>query len=314
MADPGSLGDLGRDDGQSQVGSQQSEDPDIEPDREDLDPMNLLDRDPSLWPPVDPEFVPLVDELRTSIDFVKALRCASLNNDDLTEDALARLRHPPQHVLEIQDPNELYSLKQYLATQNASQQTYHDIRSNHTDRFPDIPMLSYAQVKRRVSEWSGVDAIVNDMCPDSCMAYTGPFADLEKCPLCSHSRYDPIRLAMSNGRVKIPIQQFYTLPIGPQVQALWRTPESARNMQHRRNQTDKILQQMDQDDGILRSYDDLYHGSEYLSAYIRGDIAPMTQYSCLQFYAFVCEWRNNNIIVVASALLHAWVGPCSSWW
>ena len=144
MADPGSLGDLECDDGQSQVGSaQQSEDPDIEPDREDLDLMDLLDCDPSLWPPVDPEFVPLVDELRTSIYFIKALRCASLDNGDLTEDALARLRHP-QHVLEIEDPNELYSLKQYLATQNASQQTYHDIRGNHHDRFPALPMLSYA--------------------------------------------------------------------------------------------------------------------------------------------------------------------------
>jgi len=66
MADPGSLGNLEHDDGQSQVGSaQQSEDPDIEPDCEDLDPMNLLDHDPSLWPPMDPEFVPLVDELRS---------------------------------------------------------------------------------------------------------------------------------------------------------------------------------------------------------------------------------------------------------
>src|SRR5882724_307148 len=29
-------------------------------------------------------------------------------------------------------------------------------------------------------------------------------------------------------------------------------------------------------------------------------------------YAFVCEWQNNNIIVVASALSHTRVGPCSS--
>jgi len=81
---------------------------------------------------MDPEFVPLVDELRASIDFIKALRCASLDKGALTKDALARLHHP-QHVLEIEDPNELYSLKQYLATQNASQQMYHDIHSNHND-------------------------------------------------------------------------------------------------------------------------------------------------------------------------------------
>jgi len=43
MADPGSLGNLEHDDGQSQVGSaQQSEDPDIEPDCEDLDPMKSV--------------------------------------------------------------------------------------------------------------------------------------------------------------------------------------------------------------------------------------------------------------------------------
>ncbi len=40
----------------------------------------------------------------------------------------------------------------------------------------------------------------------------------------------PEVLATSGGIRKVPQRRFVTLPIGPQLQALWRTPEGARNM------------------------------------------------------------------------------------
>ncbi|EDR02848.1 uncharacterized protein LACBIDRAFT_307987 [Laccaria bicolor S238N-H82] len=55
------------------------------------------------------------------------------------------------------------------------------------------------------------------MCPNSCIAYTGPFAKLEVCPTCEESRYDPIKLKSSGSRVKQSQQQFYTMPLGPQL-------------------------------------------------------------------------------------------------
>jgi len=39
-------------------------------------------------------------------------------------------------------------------------------------------MLSYDQVKQRVSELSGLVTWKHHMCVDSCVSFTGPFADL----------------------------------------------------------------------------------------------------------------------------------------
>jgi hypothetical protein len=172
-------------------------------------------------------FVPQIEELKTALEFNTALQDASLDNGDLSRDALDRLHNPSTHVFEIDDPNELYSLKMFLATNNTSRQTYVDLRNHHNERYPGDPMLSYDQIKRKVTEWTSIEAIVHDMCHNSCITYTGPFSDHEQCPHCSEPRYDALRLENSNGKVKVASQQFYTLPLGPQLQALWRSPDRA---------------------------------------------------------------------------------------
>ena len=132
--------------------------------------------------------VPAVKKLKLSCQFVDAVARATLNNSGLSDEVLLRLRDPPQHLLKIDDPSELYSLKQYLASQGASHKTYTAFRENHNDAFPDIPMLTYEQIDKRVGEWSGIHPIVHHMCPNSCITYTGPLVDLETCPKCKHSR------------------------------------------------------------------------------------------------------------------------------
>ncbi|KAF9646246.1 hypothetical protein BDM02DRAFT_3130490 [Thelephora ganbajun] len=65
-------------------------------------------------------------------------------------------------------------------------------------------MLSYDQVKRRVSELSGLVTWKHHMCVNSCVGFTGPFADLEECPhpRCHQPRYDQDELRKSNGKRK----------------------------------------------------------------------------------------------------------------
>ncbi|KAF8510434.1 hypothetical protein JB92DRAFT_2728038, partial [Gautieria morchelliformis] len=154
------------------------------------------------------------------IHFIEALRDASLDNGDLDVESLHHLRHPHQYALNIDDDNHLFSLKQFLADQNASRQTYTDHQRNHNERYPDDPMLSFAQVVSKVEEWSGVVPIVSDMCPKFCIAYNAAYKDLEAFPICSSSRYDEFQLAISHGHDKVPAQQYYTMPLGPQLQAL----------------------------------------------------------------------------------------------
>ncbi|KAH7917707.1 hypothetical protein BV22DRAFT_1025921, partial [Leucogyrophana mollusca] len=91
---------------------------------------------------------------------------------------------------------------------------------------------------------------------------TGPFKDMTGCPKCREPRYDQLVLAASNGKTLVPRQTTYTIPIGPQLQALWRTQEGAKNMRYRSQRTREILASLRQNGGRLSAYDDVYCGRE----------------------------------------------------
>lgn len=100
------------------------------------------------------------------------------------------------------------------------------------------------------------------MCINSCTAFTGPYAELDSCPYCGTSRLDD---------KSKPRQVFHTIPLGPQLQALWRSPETADALKYRDRQTQEILAEIKRD-GTISVYMDLYHGKDYLDAVLRGDI------------------------------------------
>jgi hypothetical protein len=105
--------------------------------------------------------VPVVDELIHVRDSIKAVENACLDNGDLSADVVAQIRSPPQDILTIEDPSELYSLKQYLAAQGASQHVYMSFHNNHNEVFPEMPMLSYEQIQKKVAHWSGIQPIIS---------------------------------------------------------------------------------------------------------------------------------------------------------
>jgi hypothetical protein len=107
------------------------------------------------------DVVPMVDELIHARDFIKVVEYACLDNGDLSTDVMAQIRSPPQDILTIEDPSELYSLKQYLVAQGASQHVYTSFRNNHNNAFPEMPMLSYEQIQKKVAHWSGIQPIVS---------------------------------------------------------------------------------------------------------------------------------------------------------
>jgi hypothetical protein len=214
-----------------------------------------------------------IEDLKIACEFINGLRNASLDNEDLPEDVLTRLRHPLEQPLDIDDPDIRLSIDLFLSISNASQDTYTSVRAAILRRHPDNLILSFDQVKRKVAELSGVASIIHHMCPNSCVAYTGPYANLENCPKCGESRFDPVKLAASGGKKKAPRQEFHTIPLGPQLQALWRSPESANAMKYRHRQTEAILQQLIANNGVIPIYEDFYHGQDYINAVTRGDIS-----------------------------------------
>jgi hypothetical protein len=213
-------------------------------------------------------------DIKLVLDFITQLQNASLEDDGmrLDSDLLERLRNPVQEELDIGDPDLRLALDLFLAVGNSSQQTYHNVRKAILRRYPNDDVLTYDQIKRRVAQLSGVTPLVHDMCINTCIAYTGPLRHLEICPHCNEPRYDPIKLTASDGKIKEARQEFHTIPIGPQLQALYRSKDGAERMHYRDIRTEQILAEIEANNGSIPVYEDLFHGSDYLQAVDEGRI------------------------------------------
>lgn len=227
-----------------------------------------------------------LNELKESWRFIDALRGASLEGSGLDKECINRLKFPIEAQLLIDNPDVRLSIELYLALDVASQDTYGAVRKAILHRYPHSMVLSFDQVRRKVAELSGVVPINHDMCIKGCIAYTGPYSNLEVCPRanCGEPRYNQIILNSSNGTQKVSRQKFQTIPIGPQLQAAYRHPESAKNMHYRAERTAHVLA-----GGPPEVYDDYTMGSDYLDAVRKGqikenDIALMFSIDGAQLY------------------------------
>ena len=117
-----------------------------------------------------------------------------------------------------------------------------------------------------ISEYMGVESIEHNMCPNTCMAFTGPYLVLDKCPICEEEHYDSIRLRTSGGCSHIACQKFVTIPLGPQLQALWCDPQHAEDIGYLPEETRRIHEQMHTNGGLIDVYDDFCKGTDYLEA------------------------------------------------
>ena len=212
-----------------------------------------------------------LDDIRTAAAFINALKNATLESSNMTEAAIERLRAaPPELPHDLEDPDFLFSLRSFLSVTNASEETYNGFRAAALARHPDDRFFSFDQMKRRVEQISGIIPIIHDMCVNTCAAFTGPFSDLDACPECSELRYHPDPDPRTGDQ--IPRRQFPTIPVGPVIQALYRSPKTAAMMRHRVEETRRILDHLQNHGGQLDTYDDTYCGQDYLDAVRTGKI------------------------------------------
>lgn len=212
------------------------------------------------------DFVPNIDEVKRSLEHIRMLRGATLGSEiePLDPEFIHRIRNPPSGLLEL-TPDDRLSIDLYLAMNNASEKTYDDVRKAIIRRFPGTLILSHYQVKMRLDEITGVMPIMRDMCVNSCLSFTGPFAHLQACPVCNQDRFNVLDCA--------PRQRHMTLPISTQMQALFRSPSSADAMQYRRQYTAQIHNELVNNDWTKTSpYRDIFDGLDYLQAVIDHDI------------------------------------------
>jgi hypothetical protein len=214
-----------------------------------------------------------LDNIKLVMQYIQALESASLSDEmGLDSETIDRLRDAPQVPVDLTDPDLRLSLDLFLSVSNSSQETYISARKAILRRHPEDEILTYDQIKRRVAQLSGVVPLTFDMCINSCAAYTGPLSSFETCPKCGETRYDAAQRAASGGKKLVPRQVFHTMPIGPQLQALWRNPDTAISMRYRDIRTQQILEELERSDGELHTYSDFLHGSDYLEAVAEGRI------------------------------------------
>ena len=104
---------------------------------------------------------------------------------------------------------------------------------------------------------TGVVSVLDDMCINSCTAFTGPLSDLDTCPYCSERRFE-VRSGKS-----YPRKQACTIPLGPQIQALRRSPEGAAELGYRDRKTAEVLRaynEAENADNLV--YDDIFSGND----------------------------------------------------
>ncbi len=135
------------------------------------------------------------------------------------------------------------SIRVFDKLRNGSQQMYNGIKRIMLDLRPPIELNSYHLVKKSVKDITSVEQIETDMCPKSCVAYTGPFATLEECPYCAEPHY---LNGPGTSKKRTARQRFFTIPLGPQIQAMYRSPESADRMNYHARKMKEIIDMIEQ--------------------------------------------------------------------
>lgn len=173
----------------------------------------------------------VLPSFKETLAFISIIRNASLEDPiaRYTDAMLARIRNPPQTTLHIDNPALRHSISVYLALEHASQKAYERVIDSTKRCCLAVPemqnCLRFGAVEDLLATLTGIEPIRHDMCRESCVAFTGPFAHLDACPTCNASRWNEAKLQASRGRSKVPIKTFITIPLGPQLQALYRDPE-----------------------------------------------------------------------------------------
>ncbi|KZV59104.1 hypothetical protein PENSPDRAFT_760503 [Peniophora sp. CONT] len=134
--------------------------------------------------------------------------------------------------------------------------------------------MSYYLVKKAVSDITGIIPIVNDMCTQSCIGYTGPWADEESCRAdnCTEARWDAENLRKPRNERR-GRQEWCTFPPGPQVRARFRSEQGAEELTHSEREFLRVVEEI-AGSGAVKKILDIYYGTEYTDARLRGDIGP----------------------------------------
>ncbi|KZP09686.1 hypothetical protein FIBSPDRAFT_759528, partial [Athelia psychrophila] len=170
---------------------------------------------------------------------LNALRTSLLQDYVLPE-------HPPAYAPDLGSltASEELTLKHYMAwyRSNGTVQAY-TLHAKILQEASGTIILSLHLARKLAVHITGLTPNKVDICPRSCIAYTGEFKDLTSCPFvrdrerqpCGQARYKATTTRRSGPR---PRAQMMSLPVMATIKAMYSNFESATMLRHR----DKCLQ------------------------------------------------------------------------
>ena len=191
---------------------------------------------------VEDEFPPAIHpRIRTSLEFVELVGAATLASQ-FDPQELAAFLNPEEHEsTPLDDPNLTLYFLNFILLLSSSQDTYDKICNNIQWHCPSIELLLYYQVEWCTRSLTGLVLWEHHMCIWSCVGFTGLCAHLESCLCCGEPRYDQKELRESNSLRRVPQKVFTMFPIGLQLQACWKHPQTAKDMFYQWEKTEELL-------------------------------------------------------------------------
>jgi hypothetical protein len=214
---------------------------------------------------------PELPDLQILMGIIRQLAEATHENADIPDKEREafndRMENPAHETFRLDDPDVRLSLDLYLASAGAPRDTYAKSSAAFKRRCPEIEILSYETIAKRVADWTNIHVLRHDMCVNSCLGFTTVYSGLDICPDCTQPRY------MTVGNKRVPRKQFYTLLLAPTVQARFSHPQGARAM---KSGVAKLKQNLElskrRPDRLLPTYRDIYSGKDLLDHYEAGHI------------------------------------------
>lgn len=85
-------------------------------------------------------------------------------------------------------------------------------------------------IKTQVPRLTGMSGIKIHCCVNSCVAFTGPYENLESCPVCATHRY---KVNKNRPDQRVPRRTFLYIPLIPRLVNMYRDKETARLLRYR---------------------------------------------------------------------------------
>ena len=140
--------------------------------------------------------------------------------------------------------DETLSLKHYIAwvDSRGTVKAYH-LHAQVLQEAAQVEILSLYLVRKLAIKLMGLSSQMVDMCPRSCMAYTGEFKDYLSCTYVRDKKSGPCGEPRYDKKGSPRAQMLYT-PITPVIQSLYMNKETAEAMQYWHKHLQEALQKL----------------------------------------------------------------------